>query len=382
MGVVVGALLLAGLVIRTAVVLAFAEQRPDIAARLWPNHPRVVVQAGLAEIGAATARGQPPSPHALDSIRQVAARDPLAAEPFMVEGTRALSAGRTVRAEALLREAVARDPRLPAPRFLLANLYLKQGRTRDGLRQIGALIRRLPKAAAPLTPAIAAFARQPGAVDQVRAILARNPDLRGKVLASLAEEPDHSRLVLALAGREPTPGDWQARLIASLVERGNYTQAHQLWLHFSGLPVQAVHGLFNPTFDRSAAPPPFNWQLLNGAAGVAEPAPSGGLTLLYFGREEAVLASQLLLLEPGRYRLTARTEGLSATAGQLVWTIACLPGASRLGRQPLPNGALDFLVPPSGCPAQELQLRGEPAEMPANVSLTLKNLRLSKEAAR
>lgn len=371
-----GALLLAALAVRVAVVQRYAERRPDLAARVWPGHPQVLLQSSMGEIGTAAARGQAPGSATLERIREVAAREPLAAEPFLVEGTRALSQGQAARAEALLGEAVARDPRLPAARFILASLYLQQGRAREGLRHVAALVRRLPRAARPLTPALASFARQPGGAQQVAAILRRDPLLRGEVLNALADDPANAALVLTLAGQGPTPGDWQSRLVASLVKAERYGEAYRLWARFANEPERPRESLFDPQFQRTNMPPPFGWSLASGAAGVAEPAPGGGLHLLYYGREDATLASQLMLLAPGRYRLSSGTAG-AAPGAAVEWSVVCLPTGRELGRAPIAAGALDFSVPPD-CRAQELRLRGMPTDLSAPVDLTLKDLRLQK----
>lgn len=165
--------------------------------------------------------------------------------------------------------------------------------------------------------------------------------------------------------------------MAGLVKSGDYDRAYRTWARFAGLPGQPGPKLFNPDFARSSAPPPFNWQLLNGAAGVAEPAVGGGLNVLYYGREEAVLASQLLLLKPGHHRLIFSTQGAGPALGQLSWALVCLPGANRIGNEALAAGAATFSIPVSKCSAQELQLRGEPTDAPMTMSVRLSNLRLT-----
>ena len=383
--VAIAAVAMSLVAIRTAAVQAFAEDRPALAAKAWSSHPRVATQLALADIGEATARGRAPDAAVLRRMNSVLARDPLAAEPFLVAGTDALSEGRLQHADALLGEAARRNPRLPAARYLLADLYLRQGRTAEGLRQIAALIRRLPRAAGPLTPALAAFATQPGAADQVRAILQENPQLRGNVLAALAEEPANAALVLDLAGREPRAGpvpDWQLRLLRSLIGASEYERAFRLWQGFSGVAPSSEPGLFNPRLQPSRAPPPFNWTLAAGAAGVAEPARGGGLHVLFYGREEAVLAAQLMLLKPGRYRLRYQLRGSPREDAPLSWAINCLPGNRGLAETAVASQReLTFTVPAS-CRAQELQLRGAVAELPANVELTIGGLELVRESSR
>jgi len=346
----------------------------------WPDHPQVSIENALTEIGRAAANGKAPDPATLERVRGVLRKAPLSAEPFLVEGTRALSAGDREKADVLLSEAALRDPRLPATRFLLADLYLQQGRTNEGLKQIAALIRRLPKAAGPLTPSLVEFAKQPGAAPQVRTILDHNPQLRGNVLSALADNAANAALVLELAGKEPRANpipDWQVRLIAGLVKRGDYAKAYRLWSHFAGVAAGPEPRLFNPRFEDMRPPPPFNWLLANGSAGVAEPAAGGGLHVLYYGREQTVLAAQILMLKPGRYRL--RHSGGGEGSG-LAWSVNCLPAKSVLAGQPVDSQDLVFTVPSSHCAAQELQLRGSPSETATTVDVTIRNLGLAPES--
>jgi hypothetical protein len=65
----------------------------------------------------------------------------------------------------------------------------------------------------------------------------------------------------------------------------------------------------------------------------------------------------------------------------LSWGINCLPGNDRLAEAGVADGRdLTFTVG-AGCRAQELQLRGSPAELPANVDLTITGLELIREGA-
>jgi hypothetical protein len=377
------AALLLATAIRSAGVQALANKRPHVAAWLWPNHPTMIVQTGFAEIGQAIASGREPSGQTVERLREVVRRDPLAVAPFLVEGTRRLSAGDAGQAELLLVEAANRDPRNPAARFLLAQLYLGEGKTGQGLEQIAALVRRVPGAAGSLTPAIAEFAKQPGAVPQVKALLRQNLQLRQGVLETLARDPAQAGLVLELAGPAVSANQnpvWQERLLTSLVESGDYYGAHQLWERFSSVRRSPEPGLFNPNFDTSSAPPPFNWNMIQGPAGTAEQA-SGGLHVLYYGREDARLVSQTLVLKPGRYRLAFTARGSADATAALSWMVTCLPGNKTLTRQATGAGQAQFTVPPGGCPAQKLELWGTMTENPGTSDVYVTGLQLTRAAS-
>lgn len=373
---VVAGLLVALLAVRVAAVLAFSSSRPGLAEAIWPTHPGVQLGAGLRAIRASAVAGQAPPADAIQQVRAVARRDPLNSGPLLVEGTSAFAAGDLPRAESLLRAASRLDPLAPAPRFLLADLYFRQGQAEPGLAQVGFLLERFNGNAAPLVPALALFAVQPGAAEKLRPLLARQPIVRDQLLALLADNPEDLPTILAIAPRTQAPGaEWQQRLLASLVAKADYGRAHALWRRFGRVTAEPG-GLFNPRFLAGGPSPPFNWRLTSGAAGTAEAQSGGGLHLLYFGRDEAVLADQLLLLPPGSYSLSFTVRGEPTG---LAWSLTCLPGTARQ-EAPLSQGRLEFFVPPSGCPAQRLELRGAMADYPRTVDLILSPVALTRRS--
>jgi hypothetical protein len=124
--------------------------------------------------------------------------------------------------------------------------------------------------------------------------------------------------------------------------------------------------VFNPRFRPGGPPPPFNWRYSSGSAGVAEPQTGGGLRVLHYGREDAVLVEQLLLLGPGRHRLRQNADGPTPN---LQWSLSCLPSG---GTQDGP----DFTVSAS-CPAQQLQMRGTGADTAATTDVLIRSVTLS-----
>jgi hypothetical protein len=300
------ALALAFQVVRSAGVTHFVDGQPEIAGKIWPDHPRVILSEAMADIGVSAARGQVAKAATLAAVRDAARHAPLAVEPYLIEGAAALSAGKPVRAERLFIEAKRRDPRSAAAHFFLAQQYLSTGRAPAGLAE-AALLVRLVGGSSSLVPGIAQFAGAPGSAPQLRQLFAADPVLQGEVLAYLARDARNADLVVALAGaslgRAGAAADaplWQSTLLAALVEKGEFLRARNLWLKIAGLR-SAPLGLFNPQFAKLNAPAPFNWTLSSGDFGVAEPVAPGGLQVIYYGRADAGLASQLLVLPPGSY---------------------------------------------------------------------------------
>lgn len=373
-------------VVRTAVVAVYAEEQPATAAMLWPDHPEVLRTVAMAGVGNAAGRGELLPPETLRQLKQLAEADPLAPEPLLVHGAIALRTGDYRRAEDLLLQARQRDPRAAAARFLLTDLYLRTGRTHAGLVELPALGRLVPNGIGQLTPFFAAFATTPGAVPELRRVVRLYPELREPLLQELAADPKNAGLVLAIAGptfQADEGARWQQTLIDELVKEGEYNRAHAVWTRLSGVAGDQGRMLFNPGFGQSQAPPPFNWAFASSAGGVAEPA-DGALRVLYFGRHDLVLATQLLLLPSGHYRLEMQVAGASSEGSQIAWTVKCLPGELELLRLPVrPQGAAasisgEFEVPSQGCRAQRLELRGVGSEFPKTADFRISGLDLKR----
>jgi len=380
-------LLLAVLVVRVAFVEAYASKNLQTAEAVWPGHPAVILASGLEQVGLSAAAGQPIDKALVERLVATAAKAPLAPEPFLVRGVEAQVAGNSLLAGRAFLEAKRLNPRSIAARYFLADHYLKSGQTRLGLGEISALGRLVPQSLGGVAPYLAAYARSPGAAGEVKALLRRNPQLEPVLLVELAADARDARLALALwsgRGGEQARG-WQVRLLNTLVAAGRFNEAHAAWLRFTRSPARRDLSI-DADFE-SATLPPFGWTLASGSAGVAEPEDGKRLHILYYGRDNLVLASQLMILKPGRYRISMQVGGASPAAKSLTWTIRCLPSSSEIAAiglaSPAKGGVLTmaFAVPPSGCLAQSLELAGNSPEFPEKAELTIANLQLRQEGA-
>jgi hypothetical protein len=338
----------------------------------------------MAEVGQAAAKGAEPGQATMDRLRRLAAVDPLRPEPFLVEAALAEQQGNYNRASQLLIQARLRDPRSVAARYLLADVSLRQGSILAGLREMAILTRLLPAASVQLVPALSQFAHTPGARDKLAGILAENPQLKRPLLIALSADPGNADLVVSLAGPSMRSADgsareWQSRLLGGFIDKGDYDGAYNLWRQFAGLGEGPRPLLFNGDFRQIAAPPPFNWDFLSSSAGVAE-ADNGHLRVLYYGRQDALLASQLLLLPPGTYRFDAPQTGQLAS-GALEWIVRCVSARSdlmdwQIGGSSTP--VTTFTVPSSGCNAQLLMLRGSQQDMPQDTDVQIGPARIER----
>ena len=380
-----GALLAGFFVVRVAFVEAFAAKNPTTAAAVWAGHPAVLLESGLAQVGDMAAAGRPVDQSLVDRLISASAKAPLAPEPFLVRGVDAqVSGNRAVALQSYL-AARERNPRAVAPRYFLADLYLKAGRTEPGLAEISALARLVPQSLPNVAKYLAAYARTPGAAPQVKKMLETHPQLELALLNELASDAASTRLILYLwsgrGGEEARP--WQGRLLEQLVATGRFNEARTAWARFTNISAEQ-DALFDAEFAAQALPP-FGWMLASGASGIAEPQGGGRLHLVYYGRDDLILASQLMTLPPGRYRLSMNVSASSPAAKSLSATIRCLPSTSPLASLPLHRrGAVtaSFNVADRGCPAQRLEISGDAPEFPEQAELTVGRLRLERDIVR
>ncbi len=376
------AALLAVEALRIAAAAALPAQGLVNPRILWAAHPAVLVDRAMTLVGESARRGQGIPDEARVLLAAAARRDPLAPEPFLVEGTRAEVEGRGADAARLFEAAKARDPRSGAARYFLAGRYLDAGRPAEALAEMSAMARLVPGVEAQFVPTLVAFAKQPAAVPVLRHFFARSPGYQPQVLAGLAQDVANTGLILALAGNRPSGAPaqgWESAIVTKLIEAGQPGRAQAVWRRLAG--VQPYQGVFNPGFLPLAAPPPFNWTYDASAAGLVTPRAGGGLELIYYGRQDAVLAEQMLLLAPGGYRLAAQVGGVEP-GNALGWRIACAPSRAVLVQAPLASGGAAFQVPAEGCATQSLRLTGSSVEAEQPASVTIGSVRVVLEGGR
>jgi hypothetical protein len=368
-------------IVRDSFVTAYARSNPERAASVWPDHPRVMVSQALTDIGIAAVKRRPPPQVALNRIAQAGHLSPLGHDAFMVRGITAQQEGDFRLAEQAFTAARRRAPREAGPRYFLSELYIRSGREAEGLGELAMLARLLPNGPASVAPSLAAYARTARSLRELKALFRNHPELEQAVLLELAHDPANADLAVGLAGKthlsDGSAPEWVRRLIPNLAEAGQFDRAYRLWSASGG--SQSRGAIFDPGFRGSAALPPFNWTFRSDSAGFAEADGRGGLHVLFYGRDDAVLASQTLLLAPGSYRLTMAVAG--NPVGMLRWTVTCLPAKQEIAVLPLVTGAgaspaVDFSVA-RGCAAQSLELHGDAGDVPTQADITVSALKLS-----
>lgn len=382
-----GALLLGWQVVKTSAVDALVRRNPVAAAAVDPDHPRVRIALAMAHFQATQGRLSPQlRAGAIDAL----GRAPLTEEPFFLAAVDAMANKRDEEGERLLLEARRRDPRARTARLILLDRYLRTNRVAEAGIEIAALNRLMPRAAEVLIPELVRMVREPRTGSALVKVLAHEPALQQAVLARLAESGADPAVLLDIASSSratagtPEGLPWQRALLARLVSKGDLQRAHSLWRSFAGLGGGGTDkGLYDGSFRGAPGAPPFNWQLLSSPAGVAERVAAPALQVDYYGRENVDLATQLLMLRPGSYRLQFRVEGDATGQGsQLLWTVTCTGSKAQLLSIPLkeidytPRTLSGVFTVPAGCAGQWLKLTGAAGEFPKGQSATIADVQV------
>lgn len=377
--VVLLALLLAAQVVRNAAVAALAPLRPQSAASLWAGHPSVEISRGLADIGRASRERKAIDPRVFAMIDDAAVKSPLSPEPYLVRGVKEQTVGHVEAAKRAFLAAQWRDPRSMPAAYFLANYYFRVGQPLEGLRQTATLARLSPNGTASVTPFVAAYAQDRSNWPQIRALFRSQAGLEGGVLAALAQDPRNADAVLALAdaGHRSPDSQWIHVLLSTLVASGDYVRAHSIWESVGGAQPNG-NLVFDSTFSDATPPPPFNWSFASSTVGLGERQPGQRLHVIFYGNQDGVLASELLLLPPGGYRLQMQL-GAEAHPELLHWSIRCDKSpdpVSSVRIDQAARGGWSFQVP-AGCPAQWLELSGRSGDISQQAEATITGFNLT-----
>jgi hypothetical protein len=374
----IAALLVAVQVVRNAAVQALADAKPAEAASVWRGHPASELSLAMTDIARAS-RGRRPVPSsAFAAIADAADKAPLAPEPFLVRGVQAELAGDAVTAQRAFEAAQWRDPRSLPAAYFLADRYFRSGHVTRGLREVAALARLSPDGGDAAVPYVAQYAAAPANWPALRDLFRTNPSLAQRVLVALASNIQTVPAALALSNpRETGNQQWLAVLVQTLINAGDYPKARAAWERIGGSSTAPGELIHDTDFRDATSPPPFNWQLTSSTVGLAE-RQKGRLHVLFYGNEDGTLASQLLLLSPGAYRMSMRLIGDPSRAHALTWSLWCDKAA-----QPLTSITVDAAAArgwqfdvPAGCSAQWLKLSGVSTDMAQQIDLSIAGLRL------
>jgi hypothetical protein len=374
----VAALLIAVQVVRVALVDSLAATAPD--ASRWTDHPEVQLSSGMIAIASAARVGRPVAPAVFERIYDASRKAPLKVEPFLVRGVQAQLAGNGALARQAFAQAKWRDPHSLPARYFLAEHYLRQRDAKRGLTEIAQLARLVPGGTVTLAPYVARYAGDPANRRQLAELFRAEPELEDSALSILAGDARNADLVLQLSNpaRRGAGSAWLPHLLGGLTRDFQYTRARRTWAELSGVRLKPDELIYDPAFRDTRAPAPFNWSLVSSSAGLAERQRGGGLHVIYYGQQDGVLASQLLILRPGTYRLATAASGADR-AGALRWVLTCASTNAQIASIPLDQAVAagwQFSVPAS-CSAQRLDLTGSISDSSQQVDLTIRGVTLA-----
>ena len=382
--VVIAAVLLIGAqIVRSAAVAMLSPRKPTEAAAVWRSNPSVEISLGMTQIAEAARARRPVPALIFAAMADAATKDRLAPEPFLVAGVRAQLSRDNATAERAFEAAQWRDPLSLAAAYFLADRYFRVGDSQKGLTEVAALARLTPAGTATVAPYLAAYATNPANWPGLRRLFRNNPGLSEVTLSALASNVATAPAVLALAntGGNAVQSKWLATLLDTLTRAGQYDKARAIWGRAAGArPGELIH---DPSFKDKVAPPPFNWALTSSSVGMAERQSGGRLHVVFYGQQDGILAEQMLLLQPGTYRLSMQLLGDPARARTLSWSIWCDKAAAPLAGVTLDAAAArawTFKVP-AACPAQWLKLSGSSTDISQQIDVTIGALKLERAAA-
>lgn len=390
----IAGLALAWTCIRTTIIELLPAQSAAFM-RVAPNDARGALTRATLALAATVDPKDPMSigfgrksldPATIDAVRRAATQLPLDERPYLILGHQQLVHQQTARGIRSLEAGQRLDPRNRLIHLALLVQYLTTNRFGPAAQQMSVLSRLIGRTQPFVATALAQMLLMPETEPAATRALRTDANLERLVLTTLAQgatPPDRifalaSPRALADAGKSVS---WGPVLVSRLVAASQFTKAHQVWQRIYRLPEAAVTApIFNPQFRTMPTSPPFDWTLAASGLGAADPN-NGGLAVDYYGRDSGNLASQTLVLSPGRYQLAFATEGGKPNAAsRLFWTVTCVTGDKTVlvnvavPTDPGTHRASGTFAVPATCAAQTLALRGEAGEFPSPIALTIKGL--------
>ena len=352
------------------VIQPFMQRAPvAFAIRIAPGSPLVLRRAAEAELAENRAE------NAAVLGREALARAPFDVRALRVVGLTEARADRTAEADDILTLAGNWSLRDDPAHAWLVEHRLRRGDYASSFAHADTLVRRRED----IRPyvfrlfTLAAAADRERAMPEVARLLALRPPWRQSYLDGLYAAPEGLQVAADLAvmlqsSKAPLTNAELRQFYMHLVDQGQLEAVRAVRAQLNR--PAASEAVANGGFDDAAAPEPFQWRLDQHAGVIAEIVPDDlrptdpALRVEYDGFSASRIAEQLMLLPPGRHRLTGEAKAeVGEPATHMSWTITCAPGDIEiLSVASVPRGATgwtpfsaEFSVPAS-CPAQWLRL--------------------------
>jgi hypothetical protein len=373
-GVVLAALGLSAAILDAGVANWLGRDHPGLAAQVAPHDARWAVAAAQAAVETGTSPGAPKVKARVDAALDRDLTQPSAVE---LRAVRADDAGDGKRATRLFELSSAISRRSLPTRLWLIQRSVDRGDVAGALEDFDIALRTSSNAPKVLFPVLARASGDPSLAAPLARLLDRPEDWRAMFLNYAVSEAHAgigvSQVVLRMRDRRVIVDNHiDETLVAELIAEEDFALARRVQDAFH--PMRASADLVrDPTFSNPALAYPFGWRLSEkGDAGAERSLIEGRPALAYQSLPGGVgqVATQLLTLAPGGYRLSTRTASAAKDGGaQPFWTLTCAEKDGpliTLLNQPTTSevdGSIDFTVP-AGCEAQWLGLNLRSADSP------------------
>lgn len=410
------ALALVWSILTSTLPYALAESDPEFALRLNPDNPvalislaerartrlvdliappeptAVVASKSSAgpELAAETTASDPPSsPDPKETTAEIEslkntigslARRAIANDPFNARAFRLLAeiADDPQRIRFLMQEAVKRSRReWIAVLWLMADSFERKNFA-DVVDKADVLLRTGSNFTPEAMNYLTGLAATPEGQAALIATLAKQPPWRRSFFETLPNQVQYAatpyELMAALKTAGSAPSDAElAPYLRVLIRENLVIDAHDIWLQFERDDEAAPVPLLNdPNFADEPSGLPFEWSMQRGSNATVEYARLGekdrGQSVKFafgVGRSQFPELSQVVVLGPGRYRLSGEFGGMIRAKRGLRWEVKCwrgkelaktdmIYGHPRIAWQPV---SLDIEVPDEeSCRSQQLRL--------------------------
>jgi hypothetical protein len=345
--------------LRNSLGFVLRKTAPALALRIDPDNDQIL--AGEAEL---MLRAAPTVAQAMRT--EVLARRALRRSPISAQAVRMLATARDLQGDASgARSMMAYAERL-SRRDLPTQLWLIQDAVdhndiRGALHHYDIALRSSDFAQSLLFPVLEHALAQPSVIHELVQILAAQPVWKDDFLRAASREAQDldgiASLLDELAARQASliPAGVIAKVSARLVESGKFEPAWRLYLLGNPRASRAVR---DPNFAKlGQSENAFDWRMTGSSGLSAEPMARGsvrGLSYRAAAGAQGIMATQLMLLPPGRYQLQGRADMVVGPPALL--QLICTGGAM-IASQPVSNGLFggQVVIPPD-CAAQWLRI--------------------------
>jgi hypothetical protein len=367
-GLCVLALGLAYLVVTETVASALRGWRPDVAVMWSPIDGDSRLADANERVGEALTDSE--IRQAVDRSTGALRAAPASAIGLRILGQAYLLSGERDKAESLMLLAGKRNVRDADVQLWLFRDGLQARRYGDAYTRADLLMRRHGEMNQTIYPTLVAGFQDPAARAALLALMRRGPSWREDFFNAAAADPSGITqwLLANLAASPHPPTEREVGLVVqALAAQGKWSQVRSLWGQFG--PRDGAL-LTDGDFEKPPREPPFGWTFLDsdGAVAAIERLENGrgrGLFTQFPSGRKSGLAEALVVLPPGRYRMSGRGKVDQLPSGALFqWSVACSDNSQVLFQFAFTSTGDwrkfegEFETPAAGCEAQSVRLLG------------------------